>query len=243
MKRRRRLLGGPGQRRLPSRKAWIETLCVTGVVRSLEITHGAHGWHPHLHNLTLLPYRRRVSYRDLWRDLWIDALRLCGADGLAGVAYHERIATTPADAAEYIAKSLSLRVSLEAASAVSKRGRRGSRNQWQILADSCGDRASRDAALWYEYVAAVRGRSSLQYSRGLRSRLTALSDGEVAAAETDQLAVILASLGWSQWRRVLENNARSDLLRVAESGDAAQVAAFLASLGVDAGNQCMYTYL
>ena len=57
------------------------------------------------------------------------------------------------------------------------------------------------------------------------------TDEELVAAAIED-AVVLAVLGLPQWRVVLANDARGELLDIASSGDAAGVVAFLESLSV-----------
>ena len=81
-----------------------------------------------------------------------------------------------------------------------------------------------------------RGRHQLVWSDGLRARLLPeleeKSDEELAN-EHDEMAVLLATLTLSQWRAVVGNDARAELLSVAASGDRAQLVSFLACLGIE----------
>ena len=43
-----------------------------GLIRSLEVTHGANGWHPHTHELWFLKARRKAC-KAFWRGLWVKA--------------------------------------------------------------------------------------------------------------------------------------------------------------------------
>ena len=58
------------------------------------------------------------------------------------------------------------------------------------------------------------------------------SDEELAQEQQED-AVLLGRLTRAQWRVVLANDARGELLEVARSGEWEQVVAFLLTLGVD----------
>jgi hypothetical protein len=87
-----------------------------------------------------------------------------------------------------------------------------------------------------EYARCFKGRHQLTWSSGLRRRL--LGDGrektdEELAAEEREEAVLLGRLTRRQWRVVLANDVRGELLEVAHRGDWQRVIAFLASIGSD----------
>src|SRR5437588_1500018 len=96
----------------------------------------------------------------------------------------------------------------------------------------------RDALIpvFQEYAKWFKGRHQLHWSKGLRKGLLDTdeeqTDEELAAAEMDD-AVLLGLFTRTQWRVILGNDARGELLEVARSGDWGQVQAFLARLGCD----------
>ncbi|HLI06513.1 MAG TPA: protein rep [Ktedonobacteraceae bacterium] len=87
-----------------------------------------------------------------------------------------------------------------------------------------------------EYAGCFKGRHQLHWSKGLRKRLLdsdeELTDEELAAADQDE-AVLLGLLTRAQWRVVLANDMRGELLEAAQSGDWQQVEAFLLGIGCD----------
>lgn len=90
--------------------------------------------------------------------------------------------------------------------------------------------------LFQEYAKAMKGARQLRYSPGLRELLgldaEEQSDEELAQEIVDIGDKLLAALSWSQWRVILANDARAELLKVADSGDVYQVNAFLSLLGI-----------
>lgn len=218
-------------RHLVSSRAYKTTtkgLGVVGYHRTTEVTHGAAGWHVHLHVLYLLDDmpgqdRAQASGSALLAG-WIKAVRAVGfdattagqdfkvlhgdADALAGVAgyvhkhdYHEG-PTRRRDA-----RSLALEMArgdLKAARAG------GSRTPFGILGslvalmleDGTVD-GSHDWALWSEWEEASKGRRQQVWSRGLRDLLALgeeRSDEEIAADDLGGTDVVeIASEDWREF--------------------------------------------
>jgi hypothetical protein len=90
--------------------------------------------------------------------------------------------------------------------------------------------------VFQEYAQRFKGRHQLHWSKGLRKRLLDTdeepTDEELAAADMDD-AVLLGLLTRPQWRVVLANDARGELLEVARSGDWQHVEAFLVGIGCE----------
>ena len=99
-----------------------------------------------------------------------------------------------------------------------------------------GDTAA--GAIWRSFALAFKGKKQLVYSRGLRGRLGLLEqdkdDLEVATEEVED-AEVLAVLSLFQWRVILANDARAELLDVASTGDPRAVLDFVYGL-VDRAN-------
>lgn len=52
-------------------KTWVRFKASTGLhggIRALEVTHGPHGWHPHLHGVWLFEAAQAWDEQDRWRD-------------------------------------------------------------------------------------------------------------------------------------------------------------------------------
>lgn len=205
---------------------------VLGSVKALEVTHGVNGWHPHLHILFFTSSKRTQGFEQQARVTWVNALSSIGFDaswehGLTAVAGNRA-------AADYLAKygrASWWGLEHELTKQPVKRGRRGGRTSGQLLADYLGgDRAA--GLLWQEYATAFKGRHQLQWSRGLRGRLglgVEKSD-ELLNLEHEESAYLLAQLTLAQWKTVLGNDARGELLAVASTGSLEAVEAFLSDL-------------
>lgn len=210
---------------------------IVGMVRSLELTHGESGWHPHLHVLYFLD--RAVPIVAFEADIktrWSACVAHLGR--YASWANGCDVRFSDAEIAAYIAKfgrEPRWTQAHELTKTVSKLGRSGGRTPMQLLLDHmCGD--ARAGRLWLEYAVNMKGQRQLFMTPKLRLALglgEEKTDEEIAV-EQDETAVILASLSAGAWRAVVANDARAELLAVAATGQVGQVAAFLQELGIRA---------
>lgn len=237
-------------RRLKSGRWWKgfnSEAALVGSIRALEVTHGDHGWHPHIHVLFFSerPYDEvealmvQTVLAGRWRDLlarrgkyasWAHGVDVRPSDGAVS-GYVEKI--DDSGDLELIQQRDGWRIEHELVKAVTKRGRAAGRTYLQLLADYAnGDEQA--GRLVQEYALAMKARKHLVWSRGLRDLLgigQEKPDAEIAE-ELDEAAVILARLSYFQWQVIVEKNLRSAVLDVADSGDPDELREFLAGVGV-----------
>jgi len=135
-----------------------------GEIRTLEVTHGAHGFHPHTHSIwisekQLTPEEGAALETQLF-DHWLAA---CIKNGLPPPVREHGVDVRVArhDVADYVSK---WGFAAELAGGVSKRGKNGSRNPWQLLADAAnGDKNA--ARLWRIFALAFFGKRQLFWSK------------------------------------------------------------------------------
>jgi hypothetical protein len=176
-----------------------------GAVRALEVTHGASGWHPHYHVLVFiapgLPYLTpvAVALAERWSQVagadWRADVRQVARDGVAAVARY--LTTDGISGASYEVASPAAKVP-------------AGRSYVQILWDYARYRSSADAALIYEYAAALHGVHHLTISPRLR-RLYDFADpasGWSEIADDD----ILALLNSDEWLSILNAGEDRNLL-------------------------------
>ena len=195
-----------------ARHAWRD--CVgayyIGNVRALEVVHGVNGWHPHYHALLFvrsgLPYLTpvAVSLAERWSQVagaeWRADVRQVAHDGVAAVARY--LTTDGISGASYEVASPAAKVP-------------AGRSYSDILWDYARYRSSSDAALIYEYAAALHGVHHLTISPRLRKRYDftdpALNWSEIADDD------ILALLNSGEWLSIFnageERNLLDDLSR------------------------------
>lgn len=207
-----------------------------GSVRALEVTHGANGWHPHMHELVFLERGLdAIAEGELWHMLsarWLDVLK---GQGLTAERDIGLDLTKGGQAiGEYIQKASKWGLEHEVTKAPVKRGRKGGRTPFALLVDY-GNGDDQAGKLFVEYAYAFKGRNQLVWSRNLRERLglgKEKTDAELLQDKTDILDVILARLTRQEFDAVYWSDNRGALLDAAASGDIKQVEDFLIRIGV-----------
>lgn len=218
-----------GFRGVLSGRAWVkirDRLGIEGTIRSLEVTHGANGWHPHLHVLVFidgdLDAAGLADFAVYVRRAWARQITASGHRVPNEHGVDIQRCASAAEAGQYISKTQDGRsTGNELARGDLKSGRNGGRTPFEILDDFrwTGDRA--DLALWHEYERATKGRQAISWSKHLRQKLDLsaeeLTDEAAAAAEVggEDLVVIA---NW-QWKRIVAVPGLSGwLLDLAERG-------------------------
>ena len=194
-----------------------------GLIRSLEVTHGANGWHPHTHELWFLKGSSE-GLQSLLAGLWVKA---CVRAGLVAVndeklteafMAHGVDVKADEDCGDYLAKQDDSRrwgFAEELSKATSKAGRaKGVHPHHFLVRKASGDRAH-----FVEYVQAMKGRRQLFWSHGLKALVGVdeVSD-EVLADEIQEAAEVLGRMTSKDWGVVRGNDARAELLDAAEEG-------------------------
>jgi hypothetical protein len=189
-------------RRLINGKPWKRFCARYGLqhhVRSIEVTHGANGWHPHLHVLFFLDGKLTEDEQadaSTWlQERWARCVRKAlGADFVPNV---HGVDLRESKRADYLAK-----FSFELSDPGTKKARGKNRAPLQIATSAASGRSDADAALWVSYCVGMRGAKMLTWSRGLREFVgldAERSDQEVVGAEEAQLAEPIAIITGSTW--------------------------------------------
>lgn len=210
---------------------------VVGAARTLEVTYGENGWHPHLHVLRW--FRTPLVDSDQYlRDVklhWLESVGRAGLD--ASWEHGADVKDGWRWMAEYVAKwgrEPVWTLDYEIAKGNVKLGRQGGRTPFQLLADymSGDEQAGR---LYQEYVKAFKGKAQLRWSPGMRDAFglgAAASDVEIAAGG-DEPAWLLASLTLDQWREIERRELRGQVLAAAHAGDIVAFDEFMDGLGLE----------
>lgn len=212
-------------------------------LKSVEITYGRNGWHPHLHGLqfSVAPLSDRDRERlhgVLWKH-WNgyaekNRLRVL-VPARAVVVKRVEMQTNAGIAAlaEYLFKVQDgYGIAAELVRADLKRGRvKASRVPFQI-GESAVRGSRQDLALWHEYELATKGRRVLDWTKGAATALGLdKSDEELAAGDegSDPLDLV-ADLTPYEWSLVVKYRRRGYLLGVADRESRAGVEAALRAL-------------
>ena len=216
-----------------------------GFVRSLEVTHGDNGWHPHTHELWItkgLTATNMATFesgiRKRWRTSCIQAGLLdetskaqLFAFDLHSVDFQFQVSTS-----DYLVKMDNARkwgVDAEMTAQASKVG--GDRVTKTIHPhEFLMRRAPGDDARYREYVTGMHGKSQLFWSQRLKDAcgVEHVTDEEIAKEQTEK-ADLLAHLTDSQWRVVRGNDALAEVLDAAELGGWPAIRSLLKSLGCE----------
>lgn len=171
-------------RKVTSWQAWkklAKRLGHIGAIRSVEVTLGGNGWHPHAHLAIVfdkpLTEIQRASFEAELGAIWQRAVVKLGAR-MPSLEHGVNVKLADGDGVQiagYLAKvqetvgKQRLGIAKELARGDLKHGRAGSVTPFELLDDETG--AAGPRAHWIEYVAATKGRRAFSWSRGLRDYL------------------------------------------------------------------------
>lgn len=201
---------------------------MSGYVRALEVTEGSkshnNGWHPHLHVLqfvssAIVEQEGADEYAEnmrahIWQR-WSNALETFGGSALED--YGLKVKTGSSYTAEYVAKygreprEKRWSIEREIAKASSKTAKEDGRTPFALLEDALlGDVGA--ALLFQEFAEAIKGRSQLHWSKGLKELLAVevLSDTDAIAWGADYVARLL--IDGETWREIEKRGMRGDVV-------------------------------
>lgn len=248
-----------GFRKVLGGSSWLrdrKDFGIHGVIRSIEVTVGQNGWHPHLHAVLFvdryLSDLELHTLQGLLHGRWASSAKRHGfapstVKQLHGFASHGTRLLRGDAGGEALGKYLATitdetgrkrSLGNELARHDMKQGRRSGRTPWQLLHDLKGlagsdldEQYERDLALWHEYEKATKGRRAITWSRGLKSLLLVeeRSDEEIAAELLGGEEV--ARIGRYAWASLVKRRyGFSAVLDAAERHGAAGVYEYLDTL-------------
>lgn len=219
-------------RRFTNRKGFKRAAALLGVfgrVRTLEVTYGPNGWHPHLHVLlfTASPINSKLvkltaaALLDQWKSA-------CVAADLPEPNKHGLSLDDGSKAAQYVSK---WGMENEMTKGHLKTARSNDHLSPFGLLDLHLDKSTASTPfqqsiaplagfLFHEYASAFRGKRQLVWSDGLRDLLELAPEktDEELAEEHDQEARIFAQIPKEVWPAVLRAEKRGELLEVCRQG-------------------------
>lgn len=213
-------------RRLTNSREWktlVESIGLYGRIRSLEVTYGQNGWHPHFH-LLLFTYKPfdLVELQGQILHLWKTA---CLRSSLPVPNHHGVKVDNGELAAQYVGK---WGLEHEMTKGHIKKSREGY-SPFDLLRLHLGvaapgrfldDDPSRAAQLFREYAKCFKGKRQLVWSKGLRLDLLTTeeqTDEEIAdAVEPD--AELFALVPLSTWKVILFKQLRGVVLEKCREG-------------------------
>lgn len=212
-----------------------------GMVRSLEITHGSNGFHPHTHELWITDKLDEIDQGDFkaavlkhWRSACIrSGLLLDDPSTLDAFNKHAVDVQFRTSSSDYLAKQDQSRawgIDAEMTAAQSKQGKKSGVHPHDFLVRQ----EEGDKELYLEYVQAMKGYRQLFWSPGLKDKagVREVSDEQLVQEQTET-ADLLGLLTVRQWALIRGNDARAELLDAAECSGWQGVVNLLRSLGCD----------
>jgi hypothetical protein len=211
------------------RRLW-KRLGLRGFVRSIEITYGRNGWHPHVHVLWFttrtLTASEILEVGDVVHAAWATAaqsqgLRMPTREHGVRVQAIDQSGRGVSALAGYLAKVQdaygdSRSVGSEMTRGDLKKGRKKSKTPFELLDAGAGGNA-KAKALWREYERATAGVRCIEASRGLLAELGVedQADDELAATAEPVVVLVLRDI---EWHAVLhETYGRRRLLELVEA--------------------------
>lgn len=225
----RKLLSGRARERLASRFG------VEGYLRSVEITYGDHGWHPHIHSLWFVSqpltddeatcfgdelhgrwarYAKAATGRMPSREYGVD-VRPVDSKGRALAAYLGKLQDEGK-------RSWSVGAELARGDVKSARGGLVPFELLDVTSDDAGGMsAALRRRLWMEFVTATKGRRAFSWSRGLKARfgVNERTDNQVLN-DTERAGELVGVIPVDAYNRLLrtEPSTLSALLTLASRG-------------------------
>lgn len=197
-----------------------------GLIRVMEITHGANGWHAHTHELWITQ-NGFADQRDMIVERWRKSCKSAGfkINNVEAFNRHSVDVMSDCHASDYLQKMAD-----SSAWGADKELVNGSAKKTKGLTPF--ELAEQNEAKFIEYVLATKGRKQMYRTpallklAGLRDK----TDEELATEKVDEAELIcfLDSFGWSIIRR---NHIRTQLLDVAEEYGYEGVCVLLAQYG------------
>jgi len=197
-----------------------------GSVKSLEVTYGSNGFHPHAHELVFttneLSNAIVGNLEIVARERWSRIVRRLGGTvkdeiGLkitqSGDSLRDYITKwghDPVDSDKYEGWNVASEITKQ----VSKMGKQGGRTPTQLLYDYVANDDFQAGEAWKIYAHALKGKNQLVWSRGMRELLgigKEQTDEQIAETEPPESEVI-ATITKEEWRVVLRYKMRGEIL-------------------------------
>lgn len=217
-----------------------------GLIRSLELTHGKNGWHPHTHEIWFVDeYADADAIRAEVARRWLSACARAGlidlndADAVAHFLCHSIDIKDRCSASDYLAKQDETKhwgADREMAKASTKAGKAKGLHAFGLLADAAETAdpaaARRAGRLFVIYSMVMKGKRQIFWSHGLKDRvgLRDISDEELAE-EIREEADALGALTTPEWHYIRTHGLRAQVLDAAERGGWPEVAELLKNAG------------
>ena len=207
-----------------------------GLIRSLEITRGANGWHPHTHELFFVDKElSEYEFKDFIQSRW---LMVCARAGLVdneddnkvdAFLKHAIDVKFNCSTSDYLAKfddKAHWGADREMAKASTKNARKNGMHPFELA-------HQKYYSLFIEYTEAIKGKAQLFWSRGLKNKvgLNDIPDEEISENEEKEEDITIGFLRKIEdWHIVTDKELRAKILEMVEDGfDIVEIRRFIHS--------------
>lgn len=183
-----------------------------GRIRTFEITWSErNGWHPHIH--LALFYKHDVNLKQIQAEMYQLWETACNAHGLTSSETYGLKLEEAHKLDEYLSKHGNWSLEQEMSKSHMKNARFESLSPFEFLRSYLKTEDKKYLALFKEYAAALKGKSQVYWSRGLKARfnLVEKSDEEMAK-ESMEDADLLGTIPYEIWKIILKRDLRSNFL-------------------------------
>ena len=204
-------------------KKFAQELELTGNIRTLEVTYGVNGWHPHFHILLftkkLLSDDGLKKLKEVLLSQWQAA---CVSSGLPCPNEHGLDLVDGAWAASYVTK---WGIEEEMTKGSLKKGKKAGHVSPFALLDMYAEGDEDSGKRFQEYARVFKGRRQLVWSKGLRELLGVgkQKSDEAIIDEVESKSEVFMKISYSDFKRILAHNKQAECL-------------FMCNFGVDAVN-------
>lgn len=198
-----------------------------GLIRSLELTYGQSGWHPHTHELWIVkgdadPEEMKAKILERWEKCCARAglLDPDDVDQVRAFRLHSVDVKGNCSASEYLAKQDDSRhwgADREIAKGSTKAGRAKGKHPFRLLAMADQDGDKQAGARFIEYAQVMKGKRQLFWSHGFKALvgIEDRTDEELVEEERDS-ADCLGLITNHHWKLIRAARMRGQVLNAAE---------------------------
>lgn len=197
----------------------------TGLIRSLEVTYGDNGWHPHTHEAWIVDKKTDAeSLREFVTNRWF---KMCQKEGLipegkeADFLKHSVHVMDNCSTSDYLAKQDDSRnwgADRELVKGSSKTSdlKKGMHPFSLLTLAENGDKEAESK--FVEYSVAMKSKRQLLWSQGLKERVGIDDKDDIKIAnEEEDNAVTVSILTKPEWECIVVHKAKSHILNLAET--------------------------
>ena len=214
-----------------SYQRFVDSIEYAGMIHGTEVTFGVNGWHLHTHDL----YAIKNNLSNIEKEKIIEFInqqweKACIKAGLLDInnrkqvhAFRKRSVNVifNAKSSDYIAKTQETQkewgADKEVAKASSKIGKKSGITPFQILDKSKNNIEYQE--LFLEYVLAMRNKSQLFWSKGLKKLVGIVekTDKQLIDEQEDTATLVATIPANPHWTFVAKNNAQGEILIIAKN--------------------------